>query len=44
MKKYTKPEMEINTFENTDVITLSGGIALNNGTFKNDIGYNAVEY
>jgi hypothetical protein len=42
MKKYTKPEMEINAFENTDVVTVSAGIVETN--FKFEKGYNAVEF
>lgn len=29
MKKYERPEINITTLSNTDVITVSGGVALN---------------
>jgi len=35
MKKvYTTPEMAVNTFKNEDIITVSGGIVVDNGNFK----------
>ncbi len=43
MKTYTKPEIEINALENADVITVSGGIAVNNGKFTQNKGYNVVD-
>mgnify|MGYP000343553359 CR=1 FL=1 len=41
MKTYTKPEIEINALENTDVITASGG--LNATKFTQTKGYNVVD-
>jgi hypothetical protein len=43
MKKYTKPEMEINAFENTDVVTVSAA-GIVEANFKFEKGYNAVEF
>ncbi len=43
MKTYTKPEIEINALNNTDVITASGGIAITNGNFAQSKGYNVVD-
>jgi hypothetical protein len=42
MKKYTKPEMEINTLNNVDVITKSGGVNLSKFTESNK-GYNVID-
>jgi hypothetical protein len=44
MKKYSRPEMEINTFENTEMIatTVSAGIVKDNFSFEK--GYNEVSF
>ena len=41
MKKYEKPEMNITTLKNTDVITVSGGVALKNGLLD-AVKYNEI--
>ncbi len=44
MKIYTKPEIEITVLNNEDVITVSGGIAVNSGNFtKSTKGYNEID-
>lgn len=43
MKIYIKPEIEIARLDNEDIITASGGIALNNGNFKSEKGYTVID-